>query len=310
MTANIDPIATIERLFGVTLKKVTATEWAGPCPWCSGTDRFRVWAKGNYWCRPGPGHCGRQGWVDELTGAERPTREQIVEMRLQRLEQIQREHESRLSALERMAHSQDHILYHQALDRNDDAVEWWLGQGINTESLYHYTLGFCPRCPTDRDGRESFTIPVFHQGKLLNIRHRLKGANGGDKYRPHMAGLGNQLFNADKLAGATEILIVEGAKKSIVLDQYGLSSVGIMGKRAFNQEWLDWFTPVRRVNVALDPDATESSFRLAGMFDGRARVVQLPVKPDDFFYLYGGTADQFRDFVKVAKPVDMGKGRR
>ncbi|MFU2210796.1 primase-helicase zinc-binding domain-containing protein [Solidesulfovibrio sp. C21] len=49
------------------LKYVSGTsggEWAGPCPWCAGTDRFRVWPDhpsgatgGRFLCRG----CGRQG---------------------------------------------------------------------------------------------------------------------------------------------------------------------------------------------------------------------------------------------------------
>jgi len=47
---------------GFTLKKVANTgggEYAGSCPFCSGTDRFRVWpsGKGHYWCRG----CGAKG---------------------------------------------------------------------------------------------------------------------------------------------------------------------------------------------------------------------------------------------------------
>ncbi|MGB5217574.1 MAG: CHC2 zinc finger domain-containing protein [Smithella sp.] len=40
---------------GHMMKKVATThggEFAGPCPWCTGTDRFRVWPEsGRYWCR-------------------------------------------------------------------------------------------------------------------------------------------------------------------------------------------------------------------------------------------------------------------
>jgi phage/plasmid primase-like uncharacterized protein len=44
---------------GVALKKVASTnggEWAGPCPGCGGSDRFRVWpvdrgGRGSFWCR-------------------------------------------------------------------------------------------------------------------------------------------------------------------------------------------------------------------------------------------------------------------
>jgi DNA polymerase I len=39
-------------------------EWAGPCPWCKGTDRFRIWPNRDpyaivYWCR----QCGKHGDV-------------------------------------------------------------------------------------------------------------------------------------------------------------------------------------------------------------------------------------------------------
>jgi len=46
------------------LKKAATTgggEWAGPCPFCEGNDRFRVWPEqgptGRYWCRG----CGKKG---------------------------------------------------------------------------------------------------------------------------------------------------------------------------------------------------------------------------------------------------------
>jgi len=48
---------------GFRLKLVSRTkngEYAGPCPWCGGTDRFRVWPGskgGRYWCR----QCEKKG---------------------------------------------------------------------------------------------------------------------------------------------------------------------------------------------------------------------------------------------------------
>ena len=48
------------------VKRVAASsggEYAGPCPWCGGEDRFRVWPEhprsesGRYWCR----QCNRSG---------------------------------------------------------------------------------------------------------------------------------------------------------------------------------------------------------------------------------------------------------
>jgi DNA primase len=48
---------------GSMFRRVAATrggEYAGPCPFCQGVDRFRVWpeqAGGRWWCR----QCGRSG---------------------------------------------------------------------------------------------------------------------------------------------------------------------------------------------------------------------------------------------------------
>lgn len=46
---------------GHRIKKAASTqggEYAGPCPWCGGRDRFRVWPnKNRYWCRA----CGKSG---------------------------------------------------------------------------------------------------------------------------------------------------------------------------------------------------------------------------------------------------------
>ena len=112
-----------------------------------------------------------------------------------------------------------------------------------------------------------------------------------------------QLFNADNVHKKTpEIMIVEGEKKSIICGQEGFLNVGIVGKSAFKDEWVPYFGHFRQVNVLLDPDARESATRLATQFGRRGRVVTLPVKSDDFFFQFGGTKEQFLDFIKCAKP--------
>ena len=42
--------------YGFSPVKKTATEWASPCPFCGGKDRFQIWpdegeGRGHYWCR-------------------------------------------------------------------------------------------------------------------------------------------------------------------------------------------------------------------------------------------------------------------
>jgi phage/plasmid primase-like uncharacterized protein len=48
---DADLLSTVETL-GARLKRVTAAEWAGPCPLCGGTDRFAVNRRQQVWhCR-------------------------------------------------------------------------------------------------------------------------------------------------------------------------------------------------------------------------------------------------------------------
>jgi hypothetical protein len=303
----IDPIGFIESHFGIQLKKVGHDEWAGSCPWCGGKDRYHSWERGNYWCRPSPeeGHCGRKGWVDDLAGAKRPSPADLMEMRVRTLERQQKDQEKRLQAVESMAHNKDHLAYHKAAGVTPGALDWWLAQGVNMESFYSYSLGFCLCCPTDVEGRASYTIPVTGAGgELLNIRHRLKGANSGDKYRPHMAGLGLQLFNASVLSENGRVALVEGCRKAIVVGQV-FPTVAQMGKEGFDEAWLPMFRG-HDVFVALDPDAKVQAWRLGKMLSQagaeKVRVANLPMKPDDML-VAGLTAREFETFLRLGRPV-------
>lgn len=53
------------------LKRVNNRESKGPCPFCGGDDRFRVFVD-HFFCRPGDGHCGAKGdAIDFIVKAER-----------------------------------------------------------------------------------------------------------------------------------------------------------------------------------------------------------------------------------------------
>lgn len=305
MTDIISQIQAAETRWPQLQFKKKGDEASAPCPFCNnGVDRFLIFADGGYWCR----QCDAKGWLDEnesnwqqLSDTERRLR--ILEAEQRRARNEREEQARRMSALERMHVCTDHLRYH--FDMPIEQMEYWLGEGMTVDTIAAWQLGYCPRCPTDRDGRASYTIPVYgRDGKLINIRHRLASAPNGDKYRPHMAGLGAQLFNAKATkVDARAIRLTEGEKKVIVLEQEGFPAVGIMGKRSFKREWMTWLEPFKTVYVALDPDALESANRLAAMFNGRARVVTLPVKPDDFFTIYGGSRNDFKTFTGDAKPA-------
>ena len=283
---------------GLQFKRKDRHEASAPCPFCplADDDGFLIFDDGGYWCR----QCGVQGWIDD----DKPrtlTKEEQLERRLKEIERRQQEHEERLTRLEKMARCTDHLRYHNAL--TEEALEYWFGEGVIEQSIEKYLLGWCARCPTDRQHRASYTIPIVNHGRLENIRHRLAGTDS-DKYRPHMAGLGLQLFNADFLDDELrEIIIVEGEKKSIILSQSGFPNVGITGKRAFRREWLQRFDNLATVYVALDPDASASAHKLAALFGGRGRVVEMPCKVDDAIVKYGASSFNVESFLGMARPV-------
>jgi len=295
----VDFAVIAEQQWHIPLKHSSGEEYVGPCPFChqATDDGFHVWAeRGNYWCRK----CGVKGWVSE--DDREFTEQELTDLRLRALERRQEEQEKRLSALEEMHRCKDHLEYHNLLGQ--DEIAYWNGQGIYDAAIKKYLLGICYQCPLDfPKHRPSYTIPVINGGKLQNIRHRIIGADNGDKYRPHRAGLGATLFNADNLYnGEDTVLLLEGEKKAICLSQYGYNTVAIMGKSGFPPHWAKRFEPFKRVLVCLDPDALDQAHRLASLFNGRGYVVTLPEKPDDFF-VKGGKPQEFAWFIKWAKEV-------
>ncbi len=301
-----NPIQYAESHWHIQLKRASGDEYVGPCGQCGGVDRFHVWEeKQNFWCR----QCGYAGFLDSLDNATKMTTEQMVEWRLRQLERENLEKEKRLSALERMHNSKDHLRYH--FDMTTDQMGYWLEEGMTVDTIMRYQLGWCPRCPTDRDQRPSYTIPVFDRdgSTLINIRHRLIGGDSGDKYRPHLAGLGTQLWGAQALSESLDrIVILEGEKKGLIFNQHGFPSVATMGKRSFKTEWSEWLKAASEVIVALDPDANISAMKLGSFLSQshNVRVATFPVKPDDAIVKYGATIDDVEAFLNLARPIGNG----
>lgn len=294
-----EAVSLAERRWPSLTFHITGDEASSACPFeHEGEDRFHVFSDGGFWCRV----CAKTGWLDDdqqrhiLTPAERNALE------IRKLARQVVAHEKRLTALEIMARSTDHLVYHKALD--SDGYRYWESQGITRESVDSYLLGICYNCPTDSEHRVSWTIPIFAKGVLVNIRHRLMAADNGDKYRPHMAGLGTTLFDSSHLDnGLPTVILAEGEKKTIVLNERGFNAVGILGKSSFPPSWAKRFTQFERVFVCLDPDATDRAIKIAALFDGRGYVVRLPEKCDDFL-VNGGTATQLREFIRLARRID------
>jgi len=287
----------------VEFKKKNYKEAYSRCPWCGGHDRFLIFAKGNYWCRPGDGHCGKSGWILENQNSNL-TPEELQRLAIQNdiaeLKRKTEEHEKRITALEKMAQSQAHIFYHKAL--SEKAIEYWHKEGITDKSIDRWLLGYCDSVPL-YPSLDSVTIPVINLGKLKNIRHRT--FNNDIRYLPHMKDLGMTLFNADALfkEDKSMVILYEGEKKSIVAAQNGFEGPALLGSNAFKDEWVPYFQQFDTVYICLDSDAIETAVGI-GEKIGNARIVELPGegKVDDLFN-WGMTKRDFCDFLRKARRV-------
>jgi DNA primase len=261
-----------------------------------------IFSDGGYWCR----QCGAKGWIDE-NDPEPPSDEELREMRLRAVEAKAEENRKRLDALEQLARTNAHLLYHDNL--SEARREYWWGEGFTDAMIDRWVLGYCGRCPLAPSS--SYTIPVWGQnGQLVNIRHRLTDEEYG-KYRPHVSGLGPQLFNSYLLNDERqELLLVEGEKKGIILTEYGYPAVATMGQAAFQDKWYPLFSTVERVIVGFDPDADRSAYDVAEGFARRGQkvsVADFPLKPDDMITKYGAGGDDIQAILRQATPVWRGK---
>jgi hypothetical protein len=301
-----DAVRLAEQRWGIHLKYEGRGEWHGPCPLtpgCATEDGFMTWETGTYFCRK----CGKSGWVNEESFAKftAEEREAWERERLARREEERALQEQRQStALAIMAECRDWERYHALLSEVPPAREYWEQEGLSPEWIDFFSVGWCSRCPSDRLARPSYTMPnIDETGTLVDIQHRLQGATNGDRYRPHITGLGRLLFNARVLKESEWVIIGEGAKKCMVAESWGFYAAGIPGKKGWDPLWLPRFANQSLVYVALDPDALGESWAIARQFGGRARVVNLTVKLDDFFAKHNGTQQELRAFLRDSVPV-------
>ena len=292
-------------------------EWSSACPTCGGaggsrygrSDRFRLFAAANGhnergWCR----RCGFFEWADQ--DGDKPTPEQIADANAERARLADLE-ASRIKAKISQLQSESYWQgWHDAMSEKHRAA--WRQQGIRDDLQDYFRLGYVDQ-RRFFNGAQPFnspamTIPIFDVGfQVVNVQYRLMSPPPGvGKYR-FTAGLPTPLFLTnpyDEPTGA--VLLVEGAKKGIVcFDKLrGLEIVAVPSK-APPAKMLKRLANCEPVYIALDPDAYEgrgaSAAARAGKIIGdRARFVRLPVKPDDFFTMYSGKANQFMSYVRQA----------
>ena len=295
--------------------KTAAHEYAGPCPRCGGTDRFRVDPTKGWFCRQctgapdSGGHWGDQldfvRWLFDLdykSGIMRLLGNQLnctgdeLERRAAERRKLDEaraadEYGQMLAARAALQASRADMEYSANLELYPHAAQLWADRGINEEWARVYGVGYCPE-------RDSLTIPYYRTNaktgawEIIGLRHRLLGDCSTGKYRPQIAGLGNHLYYAQPMSGLFgTVLVVEGEIKAMVTyanlwhgdtepRRANTFVVGVPGK-SWKADWIAELNQADRVIICLDPDARREADKLQSMLSVPASRFDLPGKIDD-----------------------------
>jgi len=176
--------ADIIPLIPTELKRVSGYnggEYAGPCPWCGGDDRFRAWPKtGRYWCR----QCNRKGdVVDLIKDLHGLTFEEAVDRLAGGVElPIDRPNtQTQINYLLWTDRARAFINYAQK-HLKPGGVDYLVTRGIDQLTAWGVGLGWNPEPISDRGSRwgldsvvylgAGLVIPHEHNGQItaINIR--------------------------------------------------------------------------------------------------------------------------------------------
>ena len=242
MAATDDLLALIGR--DTELRRVASThggEYAGPCPWCGGRDRFRVWPeRGRWWCRQcdksgdatayrvergdlTPTEAGRLRHAGDGAQGERPARSVAAPRHAERLappgSDWQRAARAFCEGAEaRLWETPDALAYLRGRALSDDTIRaaglgWW--DPPRPDDVYRDPS----RWGLDRERLwipRGWVIPWELQGAVWRVN--IRQAAGEPKYCA-VAGARNALYGADELAYGRPAVLVEGELDALTIRQ-------------------------------------------------------------------------------------------
>lgn len=236
----------------------------------------------------------------------------------------------------------------EGLLNNETQLEYLLGRGLTFETIETHQIGYVGKnsslcrsitlpghetipasvfvasglmSDTGQDWLDGrITIPYYNHGTVVTVRAK-------DPKAKYFTARGDdvRLYNSDALADADEVIITEGEFDCLILQQTLREAetagrkvpavVGIPGAESWPTHFETYFSDIKRVFIALDPDeagrqATEKLIELLGP---KACAVELPMampKCDWTEYLrrktetapHGG-----HTWVDVVKLIDMAR---
>jgi hypothetical protein len=162
------------------------------------------------------------------------------------------------------------------------------------------------------------TLPYHTAGNCVAIRGRTWPHSPADfeawhaeRYEPPKnkyktpGGTQARLFNTDAAWGATELVLCEGEFDALVVEQAGYPAMGVPGANAWQPEWDDYLTPMKRVWLVFDrdPAGEKGAAKLVERFAAKVRRVFLSpegVKCDPTNWFQTHAPAEFADLLAEA----------
>ena len=310
---NTDLLTLIGR--DTTLKWMANTkggEWAGPCPFCGGQDRFRVWPNDDrpgWWCR----QCEKGGdaidYVKQRDSLDFRAACQHLSGQQPKPKPVVRPGPEPVNEDWQNAASQIMVECAAALwePGGERARRWLNARGLADETLKRHYIGFncASRTLHGLWVPRGITIPHWQESlnRICGIKIR-RSTNGPDKYRA-VKHSQPSLYLADNLVGHEVGVICEGEFDALLLAQEAGDLVGVvaLGSAANKVKAIDAGLPfllgVKSLLVATDNDE-EGERAAAYLLERTKRARRLrPPQGNDVtdFWKAGG---DLREWVKQA----------
>lgn len=267
------------------LRKVASTrggEYAGPCPWCGGRDRFRVWPNAErpgYWCR----RCGKKGDAIQYLRDHDGLRFQEACERLQ-IPQAERSRIKRLPQPPRLASAPSHAWQAKARQFTEACeAALWMSVGakalgyLHSRSLHDETLQVARvgYHTTERwDKREAWGLepddknrvwlpqgivfPWWCGGQLWRVVIRTPQSKPEQPKYVSVSGSRNTLYRVDTLRPKAPAMIVEGVLDSLAIAQDAGDLIAVVAAGSTTggrlERWIGRLALASTVLVAVDAD--------------------------------------------------------
>jgi len=210
------------------------------------------------------------------------------------------------------------FLYSKIIDlTKGKGWNYWKKRGIKRETFENHLLGKVDENILNLEcegvsfkymvGR--YTIPYVVDDVVVNVQTRAsEGDTNSAKYIPIIPKQRVGLYNQKALCRET-VVICEGAIDTLILEQNGITAVGVPGVRTFSSTWTSMFYG-KNLYVCYDNDdaGRDGVEVLKGVLDG-FKIIKIPRGHDvnDFFLNYGGSAEEFRELMRKADIYNCSK---